>query len=92
LAQAYQTIEDEKCPKCGVPIWHAYSEDNIIEFELDHIDCYACAHKDEAEEKEKKKTPGRTTFVKAKSALEDEPLPTREDFWRELAEKASKTK
>lgn len=72
-----------------MPTWHAFSENSEIEFEAEHTDCYACAHKDEVEKAEKKKKPGRTTHVRAVH-IDGEDLPTRRDFYQELNEKALK--
>lgn len=89
---ALQIIEDEKCPKCGVPVYWAYSEDNAITFKMDHIDCFACAHR-EREEKDRpknyKQTPGRTEFVKAVPE-EGFELPSRTDFIEQQIAKATK--
>jgi hypothetical protein len=86
LALAYETLEAEKCPKCGVPIWWAYTENNTIEFEHQHIDCEACAW-DENQKPEKKK--GRTRFVVA-VPVEGFELPTREDYQNEVLARAMK--
>jgi predicted nucleic-acid-binding Zn-ribbon protein len=90
LALAYETLESEKCPKCGVPAWHAYSENNAIAFEHDHIDCQSCAY-DEMNSKGKKKRPGRTEYVKA-IPEEGCELPDRKDFQQEMLAKALKQK
>jgi hypothetical protein len=82
LATAYETIENEKCPKCGVPIWYAYSENGAIDFEHDHIDCESC--KFDEQNTPKKKKPGRTLFVKPIPAEGCEALPTRADFQMEM--------
>lgn len=87
LATAYETIESEKCGKCGVPIWWAYSENSLIDFEHDHIDCESCNF----DEKNKPKNPkaGRTLYVRA-IPIEGEELPTREDFQNEMLARALK--
>lgn len=86
-----QILEEEKCPQCGVPTWHAFSENAEIEFEIEHIDCFSCAAKEEADKKEKKKTPGRTTHARPVH-IDGEDLPTRADFYQELYEKSQKKK
>lgn len=91
LAEAFQILEDEKCPKCGVPIWHAFSENNEIEFDLEHVDCYSCEHKETFEEKEKKPKAGRTTHVKPKH-FDGGELPGRREFYEELSRKAKADK
>lgn len=87
LATAYETLESEKCPKCGVPAWFAYSENNAIAFEHDHIDCAACAWDEQNTGKNEKKKPGQTKFVKPVPEMGFE-LPTRKDFQAEMLEKA----
>lgn len=86
LALAYETLEAEKCPKCGVPIWYAYSENNAIDFKHEHIDCQSCAW-DEGEKPSKVK--GRTRFV-VPVPVEGCELPTREDYQNEVLTKALK--
>lgn len=81
-------LDDEKCPKCGVPSWWAYSTNNIIDFEMDEQVCQACAHKerheaDQAKSKVKPKA-GAVAFVKAKP-VEGYELPTRRDFYEAMA-------
>jgi len=89
LALAFETLESEKCPKCQVPIWWAYSESNVIEFEHDHIDCEACLWDEQEKKKIKTDKPGRTLFVKAKP-VEGETLPDREAFQVEMLARAAR--
>jgi hypothetical protein len=89
LAAAYETIDAEKCPKCAVPIWWAYSENTAIEFEHDHVDCESCKWDEQEKKKIKQDKPGRTLFVKPIPA-EGEKLPTRADFQNEMIAKAAK--
>lgn len=84
LASAYETIESEKCPKCAVPIWLAYTENQAVAYEHKHIDCWSCAF-DEAETKNiKNPKPGRTLYVNPIVEEGYEALPTRADFQEEL--------
>jgi hypothetical protein len=91
LATAYETLEAEKCYKCGVPIWWAYSESNVIDFEHEHIDCQSCTWDEGAKKAIKKEKPGRTTVVRA-IPVEGCELPTRADFQNEMIAKALKKK
>lgn len=89
LARAMTIIDEERCPKCGIPAWWAFSTDNSIEFEIHERTCYSCAHKetheaDQAKNKIKPKA-GTTTFVTAKSVFDDGELPTRRDFYEAMA-------
>jgi hypothetical protein len=90
VAQACQILEDEKCPKCGVPTWHAYSTDSTIAFHLDEITCHACATKEQAEstETDKDRKFGTTKVVSAEPEDGFDALPDRESFFIRLAEEA----
>lgn len=95
---AVEMLEREKCSKCGVPAWLAYSEDSTLGFDLDHIDCYACAHKERIEEerskreqKDGKKDYGRTYYPVPKLEEGFDRMPTRADFVAFQAKKASKS-
>lgn len=90
LATAFETLEEEKCPKCGVPIWFAYSENNAITFEHDHVDCASCAFDEQNTPKSERKRPGRTKYVRA-IPEEGCELPSRQDFQTEMIAKALKT-
>lgn len=87
LATAFESLEAEKCGKCGVPAWHAFSENNTIEFAMDEHECHACAHKDKEDKKVKEEKPGITRYVKA-VPVEGFELPTRKDFQAEMLKKA----
>ena len=89
LALAYETLEAEKCPKCGVPAWHAYSENNAVGFMHDHIDCEACKFDEQNTSSKERKHPGRTKYVKA-IPEEGCELPTRQDFQKEMLAKQAR--
>lgn len=89
LAMAYETLEKEKCPKCAVPIWYAYSEDSSIAFKHEHIDCYACAFDEQESKKIKNPQPGRTLYVTPVPEEGFDSLPTREDWHEHLLKKAN---
>lgn len=91
LAVAYETLDAEKCPKCQVPIWWAYSENNSIDFAHDHIDCQSCTWDEQAKKQIKTDKPGRTLFVKA-VPVEGMTLPNRNDFQTEMIEKSIREK
>jgi hypothetical protein len=77
--------EDERCPKCGVPAWWAYSTNPEIEFELDEHTCHSCAFKAD-EEGKLKDEPGVTRIVRAVHIDgHGEALPDRADFYQRLA-------
>ena len=89
LAVAFETLEAEKCGKCGVPAWHAFSEDNSLTFAMDEHTCHSCAYKEVEDEKVKKEKPGVTRFVKAVPE-EGFELPSRSDFQEQMLAKALK--
>lgn len=80
------TLDGEKCGHCGVPAWHAYSDDNTIEFKRKEIKCEACAHEGR-ESKDEKLDPGVRMVVYAVPE-EGFELPTRQDFYQRLHAKA----
>jgi hypothetical protein len=87
LAHAVQVLTEEKCPKCGVPIWHAFSEDSDVDFKEDLQKCYSCAHQEDAK-KDRKDSPGESYTVRAVPAEGAEKLPTRGDFYEAQHKKA----
>lgn len=92
FAHAVAILTEEKCPKCGVPIWHAYSEDSSIAFKLREINCYSCAHKD-TESKDSEDQPGVTKIVYPVLEEGFDKLPGRSDFYeREHRKHAARQK
>lgn len=68
-------------------MWHAYSEDQNIKFDIDEIKCEACVVLDEHNDKQKDKKPGVTPSIKTGTFFEEDDLPTRSDWFKELQEK-----
>jgi hypothetical protein len=89
FAVAVETLEGEKCGHCGVPAWHAYSDDNTIAFKRREIRCEACAHEGR-ESKDEKLEPGVRKIVYAvpEEGFEEQGLPSRRDFYERLHRKA----
>ena len=89
LAMAFETVEGEKCPQCGMAAHWAYNEDPTIAFELDEITCWSCVYK-EGEDKVKKAKPGVNFIVKA-VPVDGYELPDRASFIdREMAKQKRK--
>jgi hypothetical protein len=88
LALAVKVLEEEKCPQCGVPTWHAYSTDSSVAFKMHKITCYSCAYKDEEEKAEKDKEPGVTNIVVPIPEDGYEGLPERVDYYVRAQEEA----
>lgn len=84
FAMACRILEEERCGKCGVAAWHAYSTDNSIAFHDEEITCHSCAHKENSE-KDKKLDPGTNIVVKPIPEEGFEELPGRTDFYERLA-------
>lgn len=88
LAMAYEMVESEKCPQCGVPAFLAYSDNYAITFEMDEVTCYSCAHKGE-HSKDKQLDEGTTLVVRA-VAEEGFELPDRQEFISREMQKAQR--
>lgn len=81
FAHAVKTLTEEKCPQCGVPIWHAFSTDNTIAFKIKTITCNSCAHKAEHEPDHKDKKAGESQVVYAAPEDGFDELPSRADYY-----------
>lgn len=86
FALAVQSLLDEKCPACGVPIWHAFSSDNTMEFKLKTVTCHACRHKDDHSPKPEDKKAGESQVVYAVPVDGYDELPTRRAYFEKEAE------
>lgn len=91
---ALKIIEDERCQQCGLPIWIAHSEDARIDYELDHVVCYACEFEGkETGKKSYKQVKGHTPYVRpVLEEIEGEPhvWPTRKSHFEAQVKKAMK--
>jgi hypothetical protein len=89
FALAVDTLESEKCGHCGVPSWHAFSDDNTIAFKRKEIKCEACAE-EARQSKDEKLDPGVRMVIHAVPEEGCETLPGRSDFYRRMEAKALK--
>lgn len=82
FAVAVDALESEKCPHCGVPAWHAYSDDNTIAFKRKEVTCHACAH-EARESKDEKLEPGvrMVVYPVPEEGFEEQGLPGRSDWY-----------
>lgn len=71
-----------------MPAWHAFSDDNTIEFKRKEVKCEACAH-EARESKDEKLEPGVRMVVYA-APEEGFDLPTRTDYYERMHLKAIK--
>lgn len=88
LAEAYKIFEEERCPQCGIHLWHAYSDDSNIKFDIEEVKCESCVVLDQHNDNSKDKKPGVTPSVQTGVYFEEDPLPTRSDWFKELNKKA----
>lgn len=84
LQDAMITMNREKCPKCGNPVWLCHSADNRIDFEPKINTCYATAEIAEKQKLDREELgPGQYYYAKP-VGIENEdgtrdPLPSREE-------------
>lgn len=103
LIEAYQILQDETCPKCGHPVWLCRSSSNTVQFKVTPNVCYAERALKEYENQKKpvndrEKDPkirkewgmffSTSPFVPLN--VEGE-LPTRTEFYEEMAGKTAGT-
>jgi hypothetical protein len=55
LAQAYQILEDERCPQCGLPRYICQNDDRDIDFRVETEQCAAMEKKESFEQREQEK-------------------------------------
>lgn len=93
LVEAYQILEDEKCPECGNPIWICRNEDSNIQFKVRKTTCYGKRRMDEHRTdlksmSTKEKNKARQDWGKIEwpepFTLDETPLPTRREFFERL--------
>lgn len=100
LAEAADKLHRETCKGCGLPAWHAFTEDATVIYELDKHKCNSCAfleqEKDKKSDKDKKEF-GTTEMVKAVHSdtqlvvpVHDTPLPGRADWLADMLAKHNK--
>ena len=69
-------------------MWHAYSDNQNIKFDIEEIKCEACVVLDEHNDKQKDKKAGVTPSIKTGAYFEEDGLPTRSDWFQSEAKKA----
>lgn len=87
FALAVDILDGEKCGHCGVPAWHAFSDDNTIAFKRKEVKCEACAYEGR-ESKDEKLDPGVRMVVYAVPEEGFDELPGRADFYQRQQAKA----
>jgi len=97
LLEAYQRLQDETCPKCGHPVWLCRTKSNNVMFKVQSGICYAERALKSAEVQrldgdskksalKDKKSWGQFWYsVPAVPPTSEGDLPTREDYYKELA-------
>lgn len=94
LAQAIDILDRERCKKCGLDAWHAFSENEDVLFKIVEHTCHGCAHLEQHEDKKSdsaKKQYGVTEMVEAVHSdttlavpVYDTPLPGRDEWLEEM--------
>lgn len=98
MVEAYQILQDETCPTCGNPIWICRSENPNLRFKMESSVCFADREQRLWEERKHRNAknagkkdgwepaPGEQWFA-VPTMVNGEHLPTRNDYYRELAAK-----
>lgn len=91
LIEAYQILEDERCPECGQPTWICRNDDPNIQFEIKKDVCYAKRALEEknadlkdvktAKERSKLKASWGAIEYPTPFTLDESPLPTRKEYY-----------
>lgn len=89
LAIAFQILEDETCPDCGIPIWLGHNDAEDIVFEIKARVCYSCAtvettrEREENKKNKRKPTKGEKKFI----SNETKDIHTRAAYYQAESEK-----
>ena len=91
LAEAYTLMEAEKCGQCNNPIWLCNSNSTNLRFQVKTHTCRAARAleeykdglkpKDQRAKKDDKKFWGKYYSTEALPIYEDDPMPTRKEFF-----------
>lgn len=91
LLEAYQILEDERCPECGLPTWVCRNDDNNVQFEVKKDVCYAKRAYEEktadfsnvknAKERSKMRAGFGVIEYPSPFTLDESPLPTRREYY-----------
>jgi hypothetical protein len=95
LIEAYQILEDERCPECGQPTWICRNDDPNIQFEIKKDVCYAKRALEEknadlkdiknAKDRAKAKASWGAIEYPTPFTLDESPLPTRKEYYDRVA-------
>jgi len=91
LLEAYQILEDEKCPECGQPTWICRNDDANLQFTVKKDVCYAkrAVEEKNADLKSVKDSKERAKIRAGWGAIEypspymidGSPIPTRREYY-----------
>lgn len=87
FSEAFQRLQDEVCPECGNAMWLCRSGNNNLEFKVMTDVCRSEAAKNSKAEGKRKLKPGEFKYTVPKMRF-DQPLPSREDYFKELEAEA----
>lgn len=97
LIEAYQILEDERCPECGQPTWICRNDDPNIQFSVKKDVCHAKrvleethgqdALKNTKDTKERNKIKASWGSIEyaAPFTIDEGPLPTRKEYYERVA-------
>jgi hypothetical protein len=77
LEMAWQLLEDESCPNCGVPSWLGHSTLSDIDFHVTTTTCYGCMAEADYKSTHKDLPDGAVIHVQAVMVEKDTPMVTR---------------
>jgi len=85
---AWTILKKETCKECGQPLWICRSSEKNLTFSVRTGVCYAKAELDKWQKgtKSQKLKNGEHPYIVAKMRREEDPLPSRQRYLKELAE------
>lgn len=88
LALAWTILKKETCGKCGQPLWICRSNNKNLSFKIRTDICYASMALEKWQESSrgKKLKKGESPYIVPSMYREDEKLPTRRDYQKQLEE------
>lgn len=87
LAKAWTILQKETCGKCGQPLWVCRSSNRDLLFKVRKGLCYASAELEKWEAgKNSTLKKGEYPYILAEMRNETDPLPSRRDYLKELAD------
>lgn len=88
LAMAFTILQKETCRECGQPLWICRSSERDLMFSVRTDICYATAELEKFGKTKRGQSlkPGERPYIVAKMRKDDQSLPSRKRYLKELAE------